>query len=134
MAHYALINKDTNIVEQVITGVDENITQTDLDGTQVGGSSEAWEQFYASRSWFENVYCKRTSYNANIRANYAGIGYKYDKDFDVFIAPQPYPSWKLNYTTYKWEAPVAKPDDIEGYKWVWSEINKEWIQIQLPLN
>jgi hypothetical protein len=133
MAHYALLDKN-NVVVQVITGVDENVIQTDVDGTQVGGSSQAWEAFYASRPWFEGLTCKRTSYNGNIRANYAGVGFKYDPDFDVFIAPQPFLSWKLNYTTYKWEAPVAKPDDIEGYKWVWSEINKEWIQIQLPLN
>lgn len=130
MAHYALINSD-NIVVQVITGVDEDVIQTDLDGTQVGGSSEAWEQFYASRPWFEGLYCKRTSYNNNIRANFACVGGKYDPDFDVFITPQPYPSWKLNYTTFKWEAPVAKPNTVEGYVWIWSEINKEWIQVAI---
>jgi hypothetical protein len=130
MAHYALINSD-NIVVQVISGVDENITQTDLDGTQVGGSSQAWEQFYASQPQFAGLTCKRTSYNGNYRANYAGIGYKYDNQFDVFIAPKPYPSWKLNYTTYQWEAPVARPENIEGYLWVWSEYNKEWIQVAL---
>lgn len=131
MAHYALINKD-NIVVQVITGVDENVIQTDTDGTVVGGSSEAWEQFYASQPQFADLICKRTSYNGNIRVNYAGVGYKYDPDFDVFIAPQPYPSWKLNYTSYQWEAPIAKPENVEGYKWIWSEINKEWIQVELP--
>jgi hypothetical protein len=133
MAHYALIDSN-NIVVNVITGVDENIIQTDLDGTQVGGTSAAWEQFYASRPWFAGLTCKRTSYNSNIRANFAGIGFKYDPDFDVFIAPQPYSSWKLNYTTYKWEAPVAKPNEVEGFKWIWSEINKEWIQIARPSN
>jgi hypothetical protein len=131
MAHYALINSD-NIVVQVITGVDENITQTDLDGTEVGGSSQAWEAFYASQPQFIGLTCKRTSYNGNIRKNYAGIGYRYDQVFDVFIAPQPYPSWKLNYTTYQWEAPVAKPDEVEGFVWRWSEINKEWVQVELP--
>ena len=131
MAHYALINKD-NIVVNVITGVDENVIQTDLDGTEVGGTSEAWEQFYASRSWFEGLTCKRTSYNGNIRKHYAGIGYKYDPDFDVFIPPQPYPSWKLNYTTFLWEAPVPKPTDADYYTHKWSEPNKEWIQTAIP--
>jgi len=131
MAHYALINKD-NIVVNVITGVDENITQTDLDGTQVGGSTEAWEQFYASLPWFEGLTCKRTSYNGNIRGNYAGAGFIYDPQFDVFIAPQPYPSWKLNYTTFEWVAPVARPDEVDGFIWKWSEINKEWIQVAIP--
>jgi hypothetical protein len=130
MAHYALIDSN-NIVVQVITGVDENIIQTDLDGTEVGGTSEAWEQFYASRPWFAGLTCKRTSLNGNIRANYAFIGGKYDPEFDVFIEPQPFPSWKLNYTTFKWEAPVAKPENIEGYLWKWSEYNKEWIQVAI---
>ena len=130
MAHYALINSD-NIVVNVITGVDENIIQTDLDGLEIGGTSQAWETFYASLPWFAGLTCKRTSYNGNIRGNFAGIGDKYDSTFDVFIAPQPYSSWKLNYTTYQWEAPVAKPDAIEGYIWKWSEINKEWIQIAI---
>jgi hypothetical protein len=130
MAHYALINSD-NIVVNVITGVDENVIQTDLDGSEVGGSSEAWEQFYASRPWFEGLTCKRTSYNGNIRANFAGVGYTYDPTFDVFIAPQPYSSWKLDYTTYQWVAPVAMPDEIVGYIWKWSEINKEWIKVAI---
>lgn len=141
MAHYALIDKN-NIVVHVITGVDENEIQTDLDGTQVGGSGLAWEQFYASRPEFEGLTCKRTSYNTlgnqhlnggtPFRANYAGIGYTYDNVFDAFIAPQPYPSWKLNYTTYTWEPPIPKPDEIEGYVWRWSELNKEWIQVAIP--
>lgn len=130
MAHYALINSD-NIVVNVITGVDENVIQTDLDGSEVGGTSEAWEQFYASRPWFEGLICKRTSYNGSIRANFAGIGYIYDPDFDVFIAPRPYPSWKLNYTTFQWEAPVARPSITESESLVWSEPNKEWIKIPI---
>jgi hypothetical protein len=130
MAHYALIDSN-NIVVNVITGVDENIIQTDLDGTQVGGTSQAWEQFYASLPWFAGLTCKRTSYNGNIRANFAGIGFKYDPTFDVFIAPQPFPSWKLDYTIYQWKAPVAMPEDIEGHIWKWSEINKEWISVPL---
>lgn len=130
MANYALINSDNTVV-QVITGVDENIIQIDLDGTQVGGTSEAWEQFYAAQPQFTGLTCKRTSYNKNIRANFASIGYKYDPAFDVFIAPQPFPSWKLDYTTYQWVSPVEMPAEIEGYIWKWSEINKEWIQVAI---
>ena len=105
MAHYALIDEN-NIVVQVITGVDENIIQTDLDGTQVGGSTEAWEQFYESLPWFSGLKCKRTSYNSiggkwkdpetnivtdqtGFRKNFAGIGYTYDEEKDAFIPPMP---------------------------------------------
>lgn len=127
MAHYALINKDTNIVINVIAGVDENITQTDLDGSQIGGSSEAWEEFYASRPWFKNVYCKRTSYNNNIRKNYAGIGYTYDAGRDAFIAPKPFDSWVLNEDTCRWQAPVAYPTD--GKLYLWNEETTQWIEV-----
>jgi hypothetical protein len=125
MAHYAFLDNN-NIVTEVITGVDENVTQIDVDGTEIGGSSEAWETWYGN---FRGQTCKRTSYNGNIRKNYAGIGYKYDQDFDAFIPPQPYPSWKLDYTTYNWVPPVLKPEDTEEYFWKWSEINLEWIKV-----
>jgi hypothetical protein len=118
MAHYAFLDKN-NIVTEVITGIDETEAIEGLD-------TETW---YGN---FRGQVCKRTSYNGNIRANYAGIGFKYDKDFDVFIAPQPFPSWKLDYTTYQWVAPVAMPEQTEEYFWKWSEINKEWIKVLIP--
>jgi hypothetical protein len=102
MAHYALLN-ETNEVIEVITGVDENITQIDIDGTEVGGSSEAWEEFYATRPWLNAISCKRTSYNGNIRKNYAGIGYLYDPIRDAFIPPKPEGDWVLNEDTCLWE-------------------------------
>jgi hypothetical protein len=127
MAHYAFLDEN-NIVTEVITGVDETVTKIDTDGTEIGGSSEAWETYYGN---FRGQTCKRTSYNGNYRKNYAGIGFKYDKDFDAFIAPQPYPSWKLDYTTYQWVSPVPRPEDTEEYFWIWSEINLEWIQVPI---
>jgi hypothetical protein len=117
MAHYAFLDEN-NIVTEVITGIDETELIEGLD-TEI---------------WYENFrgqVCKRTSYNGNIRANYAGIGYTYDLDFDVFIAPRPYPSWKLNYTNYQWESPIAMPEDIEGFIWKWSEYNLEWIKVDI---
>ena len=123
MAHYALINH-LSVVVDVITGIDENETQTDLDGTIVGGSSEAWENFYASRPWFEGLTCKRTSYNGNIRKRFAGIGYTYNEQLDAFILPKPYPSWTLNEEIADWEAPTPYPDSI-GY-FVWNEEQQRW--------
>jgi hypothetical protein len=126
MAHYAILDSDS-IVTQVIVGKDENEPLPD--------GYTSWEDYYGGL---------RTSYNtkANIhqdggtpfRGNFAAIGYKYDAIFNVFIPPKLFSSWKLNYTTFVWEPPVAKPDDIEGYKWLWSEPNQEWIQIAIPQN
>lgn len=123
MAHYALINEN-NIVVEVIVGVDENIIQTDLDNTQVGGTSESWEEFYASRPWFQGLICKRTSFNHNIRKQYAGIGYSYDPVADVFIAPQPYPSWSLD-DNFDWQPPTPKP---AGLNWEWDEPTLTWVE------
>jgi len=125
MAHYAFINEN-NIVTEVITGVDEDIVQIDLDGTQVGGSSEAWEIWYGN---FRGQTCKRTSYNNNIRKNYAGIGYYYDEQYDAFISPKPYPSWILNEDTCQWYTPVPYPSD--GKRYTWNEDIFNWEEISL---
>lgn len=124
MAHYAFINPE-NIVVKVITGVDETETQTDTDGTVVGGSAEAWEAFYAAQPWHEGLTCKRTSYNGNIRKQYAGIGFTYNSEADVFVAPQPYPSWTLD-SNHDWQPPVAQP--AEGL-WAWNETTKTWDEV-----
>jgi len=126
MAHYAILDEN-NVVTQVITGVDENITQTDVDGTVVGGSGEAWEVFYASRPWLNATSCKRTSYNGNIRKNYAGIGYTYDSERDAFIAPKPFSSWVLNEDTCRWQAPTPYPTDGKNYRW--DEATTSWVEI-----
>jgi len=80
----------------------------------------------------------QTSYNtlANqhpegrpLRGNYAGIGYTYDATNDVFYAPQPFPSWILNNTTWTWEAPVAMPTEGKDYKW--NESITNWEEVTL---
>ena len=70
---------------------------------------------------------KQTSYNNNIRKNYAGVGYSYDEARDAFIAPQPYPSWTLDEGTCRWDPPVAYPDDGKTYGW--NEGTQAWDEI-----
>jgi len=124
MAHYAFIDSN-NIVVKVLTGVDETVTQLD-NGVEVGGSSEAWEQFYENQPWHNGLICKRTSYHGNIRKQYAGIGYTYDANADVFVKPQPYPSWTLD-ENHDWQPPTPMPSDGEQYRW--SEEELEWVAI-----
>ena len=59
-----------------------------------------------------------------LRKNYAGIGFRYDKELDAFIPPQPYPSWKLNTDTCLWESPIPYPQDNKEY--IWNEAEQEW--------
>ena len=67
----------------------------------------------------------QTSYNSNFRKQYAGIGYTYDEDADVFIAPQPYESWSLD-ENYDWQAPIDCPADGKHYSW--DEANQVWVE------
>ena len=124
MAYYAFIDSN-NFVVKVIAGVDETVTQLDGD-VNVGGSSEAWEQFYENQEWHQGLTCKRTSYNNNIRKRYAGIGYTYDDDADVFVAPQPYPSWTLD-SNHDWQPPTQMP--LTGGPYEWSEEDLEWVAV-----
>ena len=104
MAHYAFLDEN-NIVTEVITGRNEDEV--------VDGISD-WEEYYGD---FRGQKCVRTSYNSNIRKQYAGIGFTYDEEADVFIAPQPYPSWGLNTDTCQWIPPKPYPTDGCGYYW-----------------
>ena len=70
---------------------------------------------------------KQTSYNNNIRKNYAGVGYSYDEARDAFIPPKPYPSWALNEDSCQWDAPVAYPED--GKHYTWYEENQQWVEV-----
>ncbi len=113
MAHYAFLDSN-NIVTEVITGIDETQTIEGLD-------TETW---YGN---FRGQVCKRTSYNSNIRKNYAGIGFTYDAERDAFISPKPFNSWTLDETTCRWQAPTPYPTDGKFY--YWSEDDLTWREI-----
>lgn len=124
MAHYAFINEN-NIVTKVITGRDES------DVVEFPEGISSFEELYGN---MHNTVCKRTSYNtvANthteggtpFRGNYAGIGYIYDEENDVFYSPKPYDSWTLNTETWTWQSPVPHPNDGQDY--VWNENLLNW--------
>ena len=101
MAHYAFLDKN-NVVTEVITGIDETEL---IEGLE----PEVW---YGN---FRNQKCVRTSYNNNIRGIYAGIGFLYNEEEDIFITLQPYPSWTRSGSF--WEPPVEYPTDEGIYDW-----------------
>lgn len=126
MAHYAWINAD-NIVINVSVGVDENVTHSD-NGTPVGGSTEGWEQFYTASINQEGVYAKRTSYNHNIRKQFATVGSTYDSVADVFVYPSPFPSWTLD-SNHDWQPPIPFPADDNYYEW--NETTLNWVLVNI---
>jgi hypothetical protein len=116
MAHFAKLGTG-NIVEQVI------VVSNDIAITEQAGSDFINKLYNTRDVW------KQTSYNNNIRKNFAGIGYHYDQTRDAFIAPKPFNSWILNEDTCKWESPVDMPttelEYNQYYSWNESIINWE---------
>jgi hypothetical protein len=113
MAHFAKLNSE-NIVEQVVA-VHNNDAPDESTGIAF------LNNLFGEATW------KQTSYNGNIRKNYAGIGYTYDEQRNAFIPPQPYPSWTLVEQTCQWIAPVVMPTDGKFYKW--DEATLTWIEL-----
>ena len=114
MSHYAKVLN--GIVQQVI------VAEADFFNTFVDTSPGQWIQTsYNTRG---NVH---TLGGTPLRGNYAGIGYTYDATHDVFYAPQPFPSWTLNQSTWTWGAPTPMPIDDKQYSW--DEPTKNWVAI-----
>jgi hypothetical protein len=118
MAHFAQLNEE-NLVTQVI--VVANQDTADQDGVENEAIGIEFCTNLLGGRWVQ------TSYNANIRKNYAGIGYKYDATLDAFIPPQPFESWTLNEETAQWESPTPYPDD--GKRYSWDEETTSWVEI-----
>jgi hypothetical protein len=107
MAHFAKLNNNT--VTEVI------VAEQDFINSGAVGDSFLWVQ---------------TSYNNNFRKNFAGVGYTYDKTRDAFIPPKPYPSWTLDESTCRWDAPVAYPaDGTHSKQYEWDEDTTTWTEI-----
>ena len=111
MAHWAELDEN-NLVIRVLVG-DNNDSNGD-EGYQ-------WLIDNLGGTWI------KTSYNSKIRGTYAGVGYSYDEEEDIFIAPQPYPSWTRSGSF--WQAPTPMPED--GKLYAWDEENLTWLDQSL---
>ena len=108
MAHFAEIGENNIVLRVLVT--DNNDLNAD-EGHQ-------WLIDNLVGTWI------KTSYNGKIRKNFAGIGFTYNEELDSFVAPQPYPSWKLDKRNSQWKAPVAYPTDSLSY--FWNEESLTW--------
>jgi hypothetical protein len=123
MAHFAKLDEN-NIVLEIVVVNNDVITVDGVESEQAG--IDFLKDIYGHANW------KQASYNGNIRKHFPGIGWRYESEFNAFIPWQPFPSWKLNYTTFHWDPPTPAPADGDTYIWKWSEPNKEWIKVNLP--
>lgn len=118
MSHFAKV--ENGVVTQVI------VAEHSFISSGVVGNPGDWVQ-----TSYNTLGGKHTQGGTPLRGNYAGIGMVYDKDKDVFYAPQPYASWTLNETTWTWEAPSAMPDD--GKRYTWDEATTSWVEQADPV-
>jgi hypothetical protein len=118
MAHFAEIGLNNTVMRVIVVGNDDC-------KDQFGNESEVIGAKFCN-NLFGGVWLQ-TSYNGNMRKNYAGIGYTYDSTRDAFIAPKPYASWILDETSCQWQAPTAMP--IDGKMYSWDESTVSWIEV-----
>ena len=119
MAHFAQLDEN-NVVLQVIVVNNDELLENGVEN-EAKGIAFCQSLFGANTQWVQ------TSYNGNIRKNYAGIGYTYRADIDAFVAPQPYPSWVLD-ANAQWRAPVPMPEDGKMYSW--DEAAQAWTEVE----
>ena len=116
MAHFAKIGLN-NIVTDVLVVANRD-TMNSQGNEQESIGIEFLKTLTGHETWIQ------TSYNGNIRKNYASIGYTYDSQRDAFIPPKPFESWVLNETTCQWNAPTPRPNDNKQYNW--NESTQSW--------
>ena len=122
MAYFAQIDRD-GVVLQVIS-----VSNDDAPDPAPAHSEPLGQAFISDVLGLPGEW-RQTSYNGNFRKQYAGPGYRYDADADVFIAPQPFPSWVLNSATAEWDPPVGYPADGGQYRW--DETTGSWTEITI---
>ena len=119
MAHFAQLDEN-NMVTQVIVVHNNELMHEGVE-QEAKGVAFCQSLFGSQTNW------KQTSYNGNMRKNYAGVGFTYDAGRDAFIAPKPYPSWVLDEATCQWNAPMPMPQDNKIYRW--DEPTVSWIEV-----
>ena len=118
MAHFAEINENNRVLRVVVVANEE---LKDSEGIEHENLGQTFCQSLFGGSWLQ------TSYNGNIRKNFAGIGHTYDENLNAFIAPQSFPSYLFNEDSCVWEPPTPMPRDNKFYRW--DEDTTSWVEL-----
>ena len=153
MAHFAKIS-DTNEVLTVLTL--DNKDCKDEEGTEVESIGQAYlekHNNWPAAMWIQTSYntfggkhytvttdsegnqtkSESADQSKALRGNYAGIGYTWDEDNNIFYGKKPFASWVLNTTDAQWHSPIGDaPDDLTDEekaartRYVWNEVGQSW--------
>ena len=145
MAHFAKLGVNGKVIAVIVVENSDTINASGAEDENVG--IQFLERSTGWPLWKKTSYNTRAGkyYNTDgsegdqtkaYRGNYAGIGYTYDEDNDIFISKQPFASWTLNVSTATWEAPVAMPkttSTIDGKEvpdiYNWNEVTQSWNKV-----
>lgn len=119
MAHFAEIGLNNIVLRVVVVNNSELLDENNQESEQLG--------INFCRNLFGGTWLQ-TSYNRNIRKNFASRGYTYDVNRDAFIPPQPFQAWVLNEETCLWEPPTPMPSDTEN-TYAWDSDSTSWITL-----
>lgn len=119
MAYFAQIDNNGTVLQVI------SVSNADAPDPAPNNSEPRGQAFIADTLGLPGEW-RQTSYNGNFRKQYAGITYRYDAEDDVFIAPQPFPSWTLD-GDHDWQPPTPMPP--EGGPWVWDEESLSWVEV-----
>jgi len=144
MAHFAKLGANGKVI-QVLTLDNKDMLNADgVEDEAVGQQYLEQHNNWAAQMWIQ------TSYNTHgnqhnsgdnskaFRGNYAGIGYTWDEDNQIFWSKKPYPSWVKHIATASWKSPIGDAPDLSDEKksqneagtniwnYVWNEDNQTW--------
>lgn len=123
MAHFAEVDQTGAVLRVIVAEQDY------IDSGEVDEAGYTWVKTSYNTNGGKHIDppTKQVNTKTPLRGNFSGAGYKYDQLLDAFIPPQPYASWKLNKTSFMWEAPVAQPND--GAVYAWNEGLQRWEEV-----
>ena len=139
MAHFAKLGSNSKVI-QVLTLDNKDMLNADgVEDEKVGQQYLEQHNNWPAQMWIQTSYNTRGGkHNSGddskaLRGNYAGIGYTWDEDNNIFYPKTPYASWVLNTTTATWHSPIGDaPDDLTDEEkaadtyYVWNEDGKSW--------
>jgi hypothetical protein len=124
MANFAKI--ENGVVVQVVVVHNNELLVNGVESEQAGVS-------FLKNIFGQDTVWVQTSFNGNMRKNFAGVGFIYDPTRDAFIPQQPYPSWTLNESTCRWDAPTPAPT-FGGNPYLWDEATLSWVEVEMNPN
>ena len=125
MAHFAQLDENNIVIDVKVVNNEVILDDQGIENEQIG-IEFCKSLFGQDTNWVQ------TSFNANFRFHYAGIGYTYNPDLDAFVPPKTFPSWSLNETTIEWDPPKPQPQETQEnvdnlLYYAWDEDLQEWV-------